>query len=297
MTMNLVVGATGLLGSELCRRLTAGGKPTRALVRSTSDQAKVDRLKSYGAEIVSGDLRDRASLNAACQGVTAVISTASAMPRSYQPGENDIQTVDLDGLMSLIDAAKTAGAEHFVYTSFSGRIDLDFPLRNAKRAVEQHLKDSGLSYTILRPSFFMELWLGPTRFDVADAKAQIYGTGDNPISWISLQDVVQFAVASLDNPAARNATLELGGPQALSPLQAVQIFEEVGGQPFEVRHVPEEVLDEQKNAATDPMRRSFAGLVRCYAQGDPIDMRETLKVFPVRLTSVRDYAQSVLGTS
>ena len=95
--MNLVVGATGLLGSEICRRLTAGGKPTRALVRSTSDQAKVDKLKGYGAEIVQGDLRDRVSLEAACQGVTAVISTVSAMPRSYQPGENDIQTVDIHG--------------------------------------------------------------------------------------------------------------------------------------------------------------------------------------------------------
>jgi uncharacterized protein YbjT (DUF2867 family) len=219
------------------------------------------------------------------------------MPRSYQPRENDIQTVDRDGLMNLIDVAKVVGVEHFVYISFSSQIDLDFPLRNAKRAVERRLGESGLNYTILRPSFFMELWLGPARFDVANASAQIYGSGENLISWISLHDVAQFAVASLDNPAARNATLELGGPQALSPLQAVQIFEEVGGQPFEVRHVPEEVLDKQENAATDPMRRSFAGLVRCYAQGDPIDMRETLKVFPVRLTSVRDYAQSVLGTS
>ena len=104
-------------------------------------------------------------------------------------------------------------------------------------------------------------------------------------------------MASLDNPAARTATLELGGPQALSQLQAVQIFEEVGGRSFEVRHVPEGVLEEQEKVATDPMQRSFAGLMRCYARGDPIHMREMLKAFPVRLTSVKDYAQSVLGTS
>jgi len=109
--------------------------------------------------------------------------------------------------------------------------------------------------------------------------------------------VVQFAVASLDNPAARNAALEVGNPQALGQLQAVQIFEKVGGPSFEVRHVQEEVLEEQQKAATDPIRRSFAGLMHCYAQGDRIDMREMLKVFPVRLTSVRDCAQSVLGTS
>jgi uncharacterized protein YbjT (DUF2867 family) len=199
--------------------------------------------------------------------------------------------------MNLIDAAKAVGVAHFVYTSFSSQIDRDCPLRNAKRAVEQRLRESGLNYTILRPSYFMELWLGPARFDVANARAQIYGSGENLVSWISLQDVAQFAVASLDNPAARNATLELGGPQALSQLQAVQIFEEVGGRAFELQHVPEEALEEQEKAATDPMQQSFAGLMRCYAQGAPIDMQETLKAFPVQLTSVRDYAQRVFGTS
>jgi uncharacterized protein YbjT (DUF2867 family) len=294
--MNLVVGATGLVGSEVCRRLAAEGKPVRALVRATSDPAKVEALKSYGAEIVQGDLRDRASLKAACQGVTAVISTASSMPFSYQPGENDIQTVDTQGLANLIEAARAAGTERFVYTSFT--MDNDFPLRNAKRAVEGRLRDSGLAYTILRPSYFMEVWMSPAvGFDAANAKARVYGTGENPISWISFPDVAQFAVASLDNPAARNATLELGGPDALSQLKMVQIFEEVGGRPFEVEHVPEEALRAQQEASTDPMEQSFAGLMQRYAQGDPVDMGETLKAFPVQLTSVRDFAQRALATS
>jgi len=76
--MNLVVGATGMVGSEICRLLIAAGKPVRGLVRATSDPAKVDQLKGYGVEVVQGDLRDRASLDAACQGVTAAISTASS---------------------------------------------------------------------------------------------------------------------------------------------------------------------------------------------------------------------------
>jgi NADH dehydrogenase len=296
--MNLVVGATGILGGEICRQLAAKGKPVRAMVRATSDPARVAALRSCGAEIVQGDLRDRASLDAACQGVTALISTVSAMPFSYQPGENDIQSVDLEGVKALIDAARAAGVQHLIYTSFTGNVDLDFPLRNAKRAVEQYLKESGLAYTILRPSCFMEAWLGPVvGFDYPNAKARIYGTGENPLSWISLLDVVQFAVESLDNPTARYATLELGGPEALSPLQVVQIFEEVGGRPFEVEHVPEEALAAQQRAATDAMQQSFTGLMRCYAQGDPIDMGETLKAFPIQLTSVRDYAQRVLGTS
>jgi len=134
-------------------------------------------------------------------------------------------------------------------------------------------------------------------FVVADAKAQICGSGENPISWISVKDVARFAVESLDNPAARNATLELGGPEALSQLQAVHIFEELSGRSFEVQYVPEKALVEQQQTAADPAQQSFAGLMQWYARGDPIDMGETLRAFPVQLTSVRDYAQSVLTTS
>ena len=294
--MILVVGATGTLGSEICRRLTPAGKPVRALVRATSDQAKVDRLKSYGVELVQGDLRDPASLAAACRGVTAVISTVSSMPFSYQPGENDIQTVDVKGATALIDAAKAAGVQYFVYTSFT--MELDFPLHNAKRAVEKHLKESGLPYTILRPGYFMEVWLSPAvGFDAANAKAQVYGTGENPISWISYSDLAEFAARSLDSPVARNAILPLGGPDALSQLEMIRIFEEVGGKRFEVQYVPVEALEEQQKGATDPMQQSFLGLMRCYAAGDPIDMRETLKAFPVQLTSVREYARSAFGTA
>jgi NADH dehydrogenase len=293
--MNLVVGATGLLGSEICRRLAGKAKPVRALVRASSAQAKVDALRDLGAELVRGDLRDRASLDAACQGVRTVISTASSVPFSYLPGENDIRTVDLEGLANLIAAAQAADVSRFIYVSFSGQADLDFPLRNAKRAVEQQLKDSGLIYTILRPSYFMEVWLSPAvGFDVENAKAQIYGTGEQGISWISLQDVAQFAVESLDHPAARYATLELGGPEALSPLQVVGIFEEIGGRPFAVQHVPEDALQAQQEAATDPMEQSFAGLMRGYARGDATEMDATLEAFPLQLTSVREYASSVL---
>lgn len=292
--MILVVGATGNLGGEVCRRLAAEGKSVRALVRPTSDQEKRDKLASYGVELVEGDVRDRASLEAACRGAEAVISTVSSMPFSYAAEDNNIQTVDNDGLFNLIDTAKTAEVGHFVYTSFT--MDNSFPLRDAKRAVEARLKDSGLTYTILRPSYFTEAWLGPmVGFDYDNAKAQIYGTGEKPISWISLFDVARFAAESLDNPAARNATLPLGGPAALSPLEVVQIFEEIGGQSFEVQHVSEEALAEQQQVATDPMQQSFTGLMRWYAQGDPVDMQETLRAFPVQLTSVRDYAKRVGG--
>jgi uncharacterized protein YbjT (DUF2867 family) len=293
--MILVVGATGLVGRQICRLLTASGKPTRAMVRATSDQAKVDELKSLGANVVQGDLRDPKSLRAACQGVSAIISTASSMPFNYQPGENTPESTDQDGLLSLLDAACEAGVQQIIYTSFP-TMTPDFPLQDAKRAVEDRLRGCGLAYTILQPTFFMEVWLSPAvGFDSANRKATIYGSGENPISWISLMDVAQFAVRCLDNPAARNATLELGGPEALTPLEVVSIFEEAGGKPFEVQFVPVEALQGQHAAATDPMQKSFAGLMIGIADGRSIDMRATLQSFPIKLKTVREYAREVLA--
>ncbi|MBI3667204.1 MAG: SDR family oxidoreductase [Acidobacteria bacterium] len=291
--MNLVVGATGLVGSEICRRVAAQGKPVRALVRSTSDPAKIEKLKNLGIELASGDLRDRASLDTACRGTKAVLSTASSTV-SRQAGDS-IQSVDLEGQLSLIDAARSAGVEQFVYVSFRDKPGLEFPLQTAKRQVEQHLKQSGLAYAILQASPFMEIWLSPALgFDAANARARIYGTGHNKISWVSFRDVAHFAAASLDNPRARHAVIGVAGPEPLSPLEVVRIFEEVSGKKFTVEHVPEEALRAQKAAAADPMQDTFAGLMLFYSGGDEVDMRATLAAFPTQLTSVRDYARAVL---
>jgi uncharacterized protein YbjT (DUF2867 family) len=144
----------------------------------------------------------------------------------------------------------------------------------------------------------MEVWLSPAvGFDASNATAQVYGTGENPISWISLPDVAQFAVACLGHPAARNATIDLGGPEAISQLAAIGIFEQVSGRPFEVQYVPAEALEQQQRTSEDGMQQSFAGLMRVYAAGDPIDMRETLRMFPVQLTSVQEYAERVLSAA
>lgn len=292
--MHLVVGATGMVGGEVCRLLASAGKPVRALVRKSSNPEKVRALQALGVETVQGDLRDRASLDAACEDVDAVITTASSMPFTYAPGENDIRTTDLDGALHLIDAAAAEHTRHFVYTSFSGNLDRDFPLRNAKRAVEQHLQRSGLTYTILRPTCFMEVWLSPAvGFDVAAGKVTIYGTGNQPVAWIAAPDVARFAVASLENPAAVNAVLELGGPANVSPLEVVNIFEKATGRKLEVQFVPAEALTAQQNAAIDPMQQSFAALMCCAAAGDPIDMRSTLKAFPLQLTSVEEYVHNL----
>lgn len=289
--MNLVIGATGFLGGEICRQLVAANKPVRALVRATSDREKRAGLQALGVELVEGDLKDAASLAAACAGVAAVISTASATI-SRQPGDS-LQTVDHDGQINLIDAARGAGAPHFIYVS--AHLNVDCPLTAAKHAVEQHLRQSGLTYTILQPTNFMEVWLSPfVGFDAANARAQVFGTGRNPVSWISLRNVAQFAVAALDHPAARNAVIPLGGPAALSPLEVVAIFEQLTGRSFTVQHIPIEALQAQVANATDPLDKTMAALTLATAQGDAISMESVLGVFPVQLTSVADFARAVI---
>lgn len=289
--MNLVVGATGMLGGEICRLLGERGTRVRALVRGTSSPDKAARLKGLGAELVRGDLKDHISVNAACRGASAVISTASST-LSRQEGDS-IETVDRQGQLALIDAAAAASVRHFIFISFP-KVDVEFPLQSAKRAVEESLRRSGMTYTILQPTFFVEVWLSPALgFDLVNGKAQVYGAGENKISWISFQDVAKFAVAALDNPQAKNAVLRLGGPDALSPLEVVRLAEQTTGKKFTVQHVPEDALRSQHGAATDPLQQSFAALMLYYARGDVIDMKGTLRAFSrQRLRSVRDYLEA-----
>jgi NADH dehydrogenase len=292
--MITVVGATGHLGGEICRRLAARGLPVRGLVRRTSAPEALAGLRAIGVELIEGDVRDPASLQRAIHAATAVVSTVTAT-RSRQPGDS-IDATDGAGQAGVVEAARQAAVGHFVYVSYSGNIGVDDPLTVAKRSTEARLRASGLPYTILRPSYLMEAWLSPALgFDYPNGRATIYGGGAAPISWIGLADVAEFAVQSLTNPAARDATLELGGPAALSPMQVIRIFEQVAGEPFEVQHVPVATLEAQRAAATDSLQRSFAALMLAYAKGDQISMAATLAQFHLPLTSVQDYARRVLA--
>jgi uncharacterized protein YbjT (DUF2867 family) len=289
--MNLVVGSTGMVGGEICRLLAEQGTAVRALVRESSNAEKVTRLRGLGAEVARGDLKDRSSLEAACRGASAVVSTASST-LSRQEGDS-IESVDRQGQLNLIEAAEGAGVKQFVLISFP-HVDIDFPLQSAKRAVEERLRRGRMTYTIFQPTFFTEVWLSPALgFDPTNATAQIYGAGQNKISWISVRDVAQFAVAALGNPHATNTVIKLGGPDALSPIEVVRLAEQAVGKTVVVQHVPQEALRAQHDAATDSLQQSFAGLMLYYAHGDVIDMADTLRAFPVRqLKSVREYLQA-----
>lgn len=266
--MILVAGATGNVGGAVAEALCGMGKPVRALVRATSDAARVARLEEAGAEIARGELRDQESLARACAGVETVVSGATAIASL---GTDPIDAVDRDGQVALVNEARDAGAGHFVYVSFSGNITGDDPLTQAKRAVEEHLRTSGLAYTILRPSFFMEAWLGPPLgWDLTSGTVRVLGTGEQRVSWISAQDVVAAILACVDNPDAHGETIELGGPQALSPLEVVRLAESLSGRSVAVEHVPAEALAEQLHEAGGTDAAVFPSLMMAQTRGDEL---------------------------
>jgi len=284
----LVVGATGLVGTEVCRRLRDAGHSVRALVRPTSTPDKVARLEQLGAAIVTGDVKDRSSLDRACRDIAVVVSTASSTI-SRQSGDS-IATVDRQGQLDLVDAAEAAGVTRFVFVSFPA-VEIDFPLQSAKRAVEERLRESGMSYTILQPTAFFEVWLSPMLgFDVPGGNVRVYGSGENKTSWISFQDVARFAAAAATAAEAKIGAFELGGPDALSPLEIVRLAEQMTGKHFVVEHVPEEALRAQYDNAKDPTDKSFAALMLYNAGGDVIDSTPAFRAFDVRgLRTVREH--------
>jgi uncharacterized protein YbjT (DUF2867 family) len=289
--MILVVGSTGLLGSEICRRLRARGKRVRALARRTADRARLKTLESSGCEIAWGDLKDAASLARACMGVEAVISTASST-FSRQEGDS-IESVDRLGQIALVQAAKAAGVQHFTFFGLMKQYG-DSPLIDAKLAFEEAVVTSGMLWTNLVGNFFMEVWLSPPLgFDYVNHKAVIYGDGRNSNSWVSYRDIAEVAVRAHETDRARNKRFMAGGPEALSPLEVVKIFEQASGRTFQVEHIATDVLQKQFESAVDPLAKTFAGLQLAYARGAKMNIGDTLEVFPMQLTSVGDYARTV----
>jgi uncharacterized protein YbjT (DUF2867 family) len=289
----LVVGATGQVGGAAALRLKESGCNVRALVRGDMARPAAVALTQAGVELIPGDLGDEASLRRALSGMSAVVCTVTAMPNA---GGDALQRVDHDGVLALIDAARQAGVRRFVYTSYSGNIQTDSPLARAKRACEARLASiDAMESLILRPSYFMEVWLGPhVGIDVRQGRARIFGAGSAPVSYVSAPDVAAFAAAAAMRQGNLREVLEIGGPEAVSQLEAVALFERLSGRPFEREHVPMAAL-EQQHRSDDPLQQTFAALMIAFALGDAIPgAQEVARRYGVRLTALEEYARQAL---
>jgi uncharacterized protein YbjT (DUF2867 family) len=289
--MDLVVGATGMVGKQIALGLHhQAGRKVRAMVRGGAARAEAKDLVVGGLEVVDGDLTRPETLVAPCTGVQTVISGATSMPQGRDDG---LRRVDLEGGLALIETAERVGVPRFIYVSFSWNLREPSPLETAKRSCENRLLASRMTAVVLRPSYFMEAWLSPALgFDPRQGKARIYGSGEGKISYISIRNVVDFAVATTLKVERGPVALEMGGPEALSQLEVVAIFEETLGKKLALEHVPIEALRAQ-HASPDPVQKTFAALAIGYARGDAIpEAHANAERFGVRLHSVAEYART-----
>jgi uncharacterized protein YbjT (DUF2867 family) len=201
----------------------------------TRDHTRARHLPQ-GVEIVEGNVRDPGTLTHAMAGVKSVISAIQGLD---DPKSNPTAT-DRDGNRNLIIAAKAAGVDHFVLVSVvKASPDHPMSLGRAKYAAEQSLKSSGLAWTIVRGTAYMEFWaklVGQPLIDTG--RTQVFGRGDNPINFVSVHDVAKAVEMAVVDPGMRGIDLDVGGAENLTMNQVVEIFERVTGRKGQVSHVP-----------------------------------------------------------
>jgi NADH dehydrogenase len=285
----LTVGGSGNMGGETTIALGKRGLEVTALLRGGQEHPRSGRLLDAGVRVIDGDLRRPESLRNAVSGVETVFCSATSMPGATDDG---LRKVDHEGTLALIKAAEAATVQRFVYVSYSGNIRLDSPLERAKRACEERLLSSRMETVILRPSYFMEVWLSPMLgFDPLNGSARIYGSGDAKVSYISSSNVADFGVAAATEKLdAKNTILELGGPEPLSLLEVVRIFEKDLGRRISVEHVPVEALQAQYQSP-EPLHKTFGALMLAYTQGDAVQGAVlNAQKYGIQLRSVHEYA-------
>jgi uncharacterized protein YbjT (DUF2867 family) len=297
--MILVVGATGVVGGMITQGLLDQGKEVRILVRRDSPSSQLvqqglatsaESLIDAGAQPVHGDLRDRASLDAAVEGVETMISTANS---SMRGGTDNPQSVDLEGNRNLIEAARDAGVEHFIFISLLGADPNNpAPFVQAKAQSESALRESGMEYTILAPTAFMEVW--PAMVVGMPAlqgqPVTLVGEGRRRHSFISNRDVAAFAVAAVDHSAARNQYLAIGGPEPLSWRNVVATYESVLGRSIPVEFV---AAGEPVPGLPDPMPALLAGME---TYDSVVEMEETSSTFDVPLRTLETFVREQVAS-
>ncbi len=289
MKQVLIVGGTGTLGKELVQLFLKNGYAVHVLTRNPE---KSNHLREAGVVVVQGDLTDKASLNSACKGMDNVISAAHSL---LGRGQYASEKIDGVGQKTLMDAAVAAGVKYFIFTSVIGASPdhkIDFLRR--KWEAEQHLKQSGMAYNIIRASAFMEMHIHELlgKSILQKGKATIFGKGENPTNFVSVKDVAQLMVLCFKNPLWRNETYEIGGHDNLSRHDIVDLYAAKTGKTIKISHVPNGVLRIMSKLLKPfhPGLSEIMSSAELFDQTDQtFDVQPLLKTFPLQLTRVADF--------
>lgn len=211
--MILISGATGGIGGEICRLLARTGTPFRAMGRQA---AQVEAFRKDGTDAVLGDFDRPDTLPAAMQGIDTLFLITPPTPRQFAQET------------AAIDAARDAGVRRIVKLSASdANVRSTVPWARTHARIDHHLRASGVEWTILKPTAFMQNFLW---FKDAIAKGflpQVAGSGS--VSWVDTRDVARVAATVLGQEGHARATYFLTGPETLDMKAAAGRLAEVVG--------------------------------------------------------------------
>ena len=249
--MILVTAANGNQGKLLVPKLVAAGLDVRAAVQSDASAA---RLRAAGVDdVVIGDISDPEVLRRAIRGVRKVYHVGPTLhPRERGMG------------IALIDAARTEGVEHFVFSSVLHSIVTDLVQHEIKRDVEEHLLASDLEFTILQPSNYML----PLKLEPAFERSvfELSWSLDRQQSLVDLDDVTDVAVMALTDSARHAAaTYELVSPGRYTAFELGAIISTVLGRPVAVKEIDADTYAKAWLGDRDPADSTAP------ARGPPLD--------------------------
>ncbi len=225
--MIVITGATGTVGREIIRQLSANKVGFLAVVRNPE---RARRVLGPDVDIIYGDYSNPGSLDTAFREATKVYLASPSDEHQVQ-NENNV-----------VDAAVRAGVDHLVKLSVMGASPYsDIGFFRFHYLVEMYIKDVGLPYTFLRPNTFMQNLLGQAGSIMSQGR--FYGSvNDGKVSWIDARDVASAATTALTTEGLIGQTFELTGPEALSFSDAARILSDVLDKPVEYVNMPDNAM-------------------------------------------------------
>lgn len=299
--MILVAGGTGFVGAGIVRELARRGKPVTVLSRNAEKAAK--RFPGLAVEYREGDVTEPATLSAALAGFDAVVG-CQQFPNSpiENPGKGyTFERVDAEGTENLVAAAKAAGVKQYVYLSGAGASPEGRHWFQAKWRAETSVRESGLTYTILRPSWVygpedhaLNRFLGMSRF--LPFVPLIGAAGKQRMQPVFVDDVGRAVAESLDNPAAANQLFDLGGPEVMSMSDVVRTTLQVAGRKRLLISSPKPVMKLVASvlqfAPGRPLTPNAVDFITGEALADPTEIQQKLGL---KVTPLRDGLATYLG--